>query len=166
MVKNTLLPFICVLLVSACSNNTGPAEKREFDLSFRYGVLARNELNTFNNSITKDLVLDGTVTMPLVLKPSDLARVESKMQSIDFYSYPDTFMVKIVTGGAIGFSPANTYELNVFSHGRRKSLYWSDCIVTADSQAVKLRELIALIREIVESTPEYKQLPPARGGYI
>jgi hypothetical protein len=166
MFKHATMLGLILLFLCACSHNVGPGRTREFDLSFRYGVLARNQLNTFQNTITKDLVLDGTVTVPFVIAASDLESIEARMEQIGFFGYPDAFAVKSADHIAVTVDPACIYEFSVLSHGRWKALYWSNGIVRADSQAVKLHNLITFIQGIVESTPEYKQLPPARGAYM
>jgi hypothetical protein len=166
MFKHVPMLAVSLLFLCACSDVGGSAETREFNLSLRYGILARNQLNTFQNTITKDLVLDGTVTVPFVLAASNLDSIEARMQQIGFFGYPDTVAVRSADNITATVDPACIYEFSVFSHGRWKALYWLNGIVTADSQAVKLRDLIAFIQEIVESTPEYKQLPPARGAYL
>jgi hypothetical protein len=166
MFRHVRVVTLSLFYLCACSDVGGPAETREFNLSFRYGVLSRNELNTFQNTITKDLVLDGTVTVPFVIAASDLDSIEARMRQIGFYGYPDTFAVRSGDGITVTVDPACIYEFSVLSHGRWKALYWSNGIVTADSQAVKLHDLITFIQGIVESTPEYRQLPPARGAYM
>jgi hypothetical protein len=155
-----------VLSIISCADINSPGPERDFNLSLRYGILARNELNTFENTITKDLILDGTVTIPLSLAQAELDSIEGRMEQIGFFSYPDTFIVRPRDSIRTIIMPNNTYEFKVTSRSMLKELYWDDAIIADDPQATRLRELIALIREIVESKPEYQRLPPARGVYI
>ena len=62
-------------------------------------------------------------------------------------------------------NPYSTYYFYVESAETKKELLWSDSVVNPDQDADKLRELIQLIRGIVESKNEYKKLPPTRGSY-
>jgi hypothetical protein len=165
MKSNGLLYLLAVVLVS-CSDMNAPEERGDFSMSFRYGILARNELNTFENTFTKDLILDGTVTVPFHLEAADLDTIEAKMDQIGFFSYPDTFTVGPRDSVRVFITPNSTYVFKVASHATLKALFWDDAIVANDPRAAKLRELIRLIRMIVESKPEYVQLPPARGGYL
>lgn len=125
----------------------------------------RNVLNTFENTYTKDLILDGTITVPFLLADSELQRINVKMLEIDFFRYPDTFCVPI--GDTVGMmTPCSEYRFEVSYKSSIKHLVWADCIVSEDTAAVKLRELNMLIENIIESKPAYSQLPPARGGYL
>ena len=163
--KLIILPLILTLTFISCSDSTSPIASRDFNLKFSYGVGARNILNTFQNTYTKDLILDGTVTVPFALSDSELNRISAKMTEIGFFAYPDTFIVK--TGDTVGIiTPSNTYIYDVSLKSANKKLYWNDEIINPDTQAVKLRELNTTIRTIIQSKPEYAKLPPARGGYL
>jgi hypothetical protein len=163
-----VLGLFCLFafLFVSCSDINSPGSERDFNVRLRYGVLARNELNTFRNTFTKDLILDGTVTIPFHLLQASLDSIAAKMNQIDFFSYPDTFIVRSQDSIRVSISPNNTYDFRVVSRSTVKTLFWDDAIIASDPQATKLRELVALIKTIVESKPEYQQLPPARGGYI
>jgi len=100
-----------------------------------------------------------------MLTNSDLNRILDKMNEINFFEYPDTFVVP--TGDTVTIiTPSSTYKFEVSYKSSNKYLYWSDHIVQASDNAARLRELIALIEEIIESKSEYLQLPPANGGYL
>ena len=49
---------------------------------------------------------------------------------------------------------------------RVKELRWEDEVVKEDEKADKLRGLIKLIRDIIESKEEYKELPEPRSAYL
>jgi len=51
---------------------------------FRYSVGARNELNTFNITYTKDMVKDPLVTVKLSLSEEEPNRVYQKMIEFEF----------------------------------------------------------------------------------
>ncbi len=160
-----LFSLFAFFLVS-CSDINSPLPERNFNVRLRYGILARNELDTFGNTFTKDLILDGTVTVPFHLSRADLDSIAAKMEGIGFYNYPDTFVVRSQDSMRVFITPNNTYEFKVAAQKTLKTLFWDDAIIASDPQAAKLRELIALIRKTVESKPEYGQLPPARGSYL
>ena len=64
------------------------------------------------------------------------------------------------------FTPYPTYYFRVEYNSDTKELLWHDNMLTEDEKAMKLRELINFIRNIIESKEEYKKLPPAQGGYL
>ena len=158
--------FVLLFIFVSCSDLNSPEPARNFNVRLRYGILARNELDTFGNTFTKDLILDGTVTVPFHLSQADLDSIEAKMNQIGFFSYPDTFMVKSPDSMRATIVPYNTYDFKVESGSTLKTLFWNDFIIASDPQAAKLRELITLIRTIIESKQEYRQLPPPRGAYM
>ncbi|WP_078544863.1 hypothetical protein [Litchfieldia alkalitelluris] len=52
----------------------------DFNFSLKYGVGALNEINTFKNSYTKDLVEDGTITTDLTFSKNELRNIYSEMK--------------------------------------------------------------------------------------
>ncbi|MDP2885375.1 MAG: hypothetical protein Q8P51_10185 [Ignavibacteria bacterium] len=164
--RSSILLSLFTLLCFSCSELSSPRPETDFNVHLRYGILARNEVNTFENTFTKDLILEGTITVPFYLSRDDLGSIEAKMEQIDFFSYPDTFAVNSQDSVQGIVTPNSTYDFKVRYHSTLKTLFWDDAIIASDPRAAKLRELILLIRNIIESKPEYKQLPPARGGYV
>ncbi len=146
--------------------NLSAPQNRNFNLLFRYGVKAHNELNTFCNSYTKDLILDGTITTRMILSRPELDSIEAKLVQIDLFSYPDTFVVQRKDSLVTFFTPYQTYIFKVFHQHSLKNCYWENCILSDDDRATRLRSTITYIRSIIESRREYKQLPPPRGGYL
>lgn len=162
-----IIPIIILsLILISCSGVTTKPENRGFNLKFSYGgVFAKNVLNTFQNTYTKGLILGGPKTVPFILSESDMKRISDKMIEINFYDYPDTFVVH-TDSSIVMASHYPTYTFEVSNKSSRKYLRWEDEIQNPNVQATKLRELISLIIKIIESKPEYLKLPPEEGGYI
>ena len=138
-----------------------------FNLIFKYGVGAKNELNTFEGTYTKDMIMDPSITVKLPLSQEELDRIYQKMVEIDFFSYPDKFFVSVPPGEVVGMvTPHLSYYFKVEYDSKTKELWWEDEIIKEDEKAEKLRELIKFIRDIIESKEEYKKLPPMRWGYL
>jgi hypothetical protein len=163
--KGKVLILISAAFFNSCSDSTVAPDTRDFNLKFAYGIGAKNVLNTFQNTYTKDLILDGTTKVPFFVSEEELHQIKNKMDEIGFFSYPDTFIA--VTTDSIGhhISPYATYDFEVQRDSAVKHLMWMDAIVNQNSQAIKLRELISLVRIVIESKPEYSKLPAAKGGY-
>ena len=142
-------------------------DESNFNLIFKYGVGAWNELNTFEGTYTKDMVVDPSIAVNLSLSNDELGRIYQKMIEIDFLNYPDRFSVFVPLGGAVvNMTPHSSYYFRVEYDSKVKELWWNDGIINRDEKAEKLRELIRLIIDIIESKEEYKKLPSPRGGYI
>ena len=100
------------------------------------------------------------------LEPSDFM-LESWQKEIDFFDYPEKFSVSLPPDEPIGIvTPFASYYFKVEYNSEIKELWWDDEIVNEDEKAEKLRGLINLIRDIVESKQEYKELPEPRSGYL
>lgn len=54
----------------------------DFDFSIRFGVHKRNEVNTFEGTVTKDLIADGTATSKLILTEAEMRDIFKKMQHV------------------------------------------------------------------------------------
>ena len=72
---------------------TPPPSQSNFNLIFQYGVGARNELNTFEGTYTKDMIMDPPITVNLTLSKEELDIIYQKMIEINFFGYPDEFSV-------------------------------------------------------------------------
>lgn len=143
------------------------AADANFNLIFRYGVGAKNELNTSKGTYTKDMVTDPSITTNLSLPKEDLDIIYQKMLEINFFDYTDKFSVQAPLGESIcEQTPANSYYFKVEYDYKIKELSWDDSICNKDAKADKLRELSSLIINIAESKEEYKKLPSPRGGYL
>jgi len=144
-----------------------PAETSSFNLIFKYGVTARNELNTFDGTYTKDMVMDPSITVELSLTEAELDSIYQKMVEIDFFDYPDEFSVPVEEGGLVTMvTPYSSYCFKVEYDSTVKELLWEDEIMNPNNEANKLRELIQLIRDIIESKEEYKELPAPTSVYL
>jgi hypothetical protein len=165
LMKYKLLLTAIVLLQLSCTDSGTMPQDRRFNVMVKFGIEARNELNTFNDTFTKDLILDGTSTTKLVLSQEDFDSIETRFLNIDIFSYPDTFVAQHTD--TVGFfTQHQTYILKVQLDSRWKDVFWEDSIISSNTQAMQLRETVELIRRLVEATPEYKRLPPTRGGYL
>jgi hypothetical protein len=161
----SLLLAIILFGVTSC-DNPAPVES-SFNLIFKYGVTAKNELDTFKGKFTKDMITDPSITIELSLSEVEKESIYQKMVEIDFFSYPDRFKVNVPPGELTGMvTPYSTYYFKAEYDSQVKELWWGDEITNPDQKAEKLRGLIMLIRNIVESKEEYKKLPEPRSGYL
>ena len=163
--------IIVLVLVAALLGTAGcsapPPSPSNFNLIFKYGVGARNELNTFDGTYTKDMIMDPPITVNLSLSREELDRIYHKMIEINFFGYPDEFSVSIPPGQSVGMvTPYCSYYFRVEYNSKVKELWWEDNIINQDEKAEKLRELIKLIKDIIESKEEYKKLPSPSSGYL
>ena len=134
----------------------------DFNLVFKYGVGAKNELNTFRGMYTKDMVIDHSITIRLTLSQQELAQIHQKMADIDFFNLPESFPQR----SDYFVTPSSDYYLKVQNGSRTKEVSWNSNSQLDANVEEGLCELVELIRSIVDQKLEYKILPPARGGYL
>lgn len=176
----------CLLVLFFCTISTGcnstPKNESGFNLIFKYGIGARNILDTYRGTFTKDMILDPSVTVKLILTEEELDGIYRKIAEIDFFNYPEEFSVALEPDPPVGLvTPYASYYFKVEHKGEVKELWWDDEIVWQNKwlrdskdkiffknrdEAEKLYELISIIREIIENKPEYKELPEPTGGYM
>ncbi len=145
---------------------TAPQDKatvsQDFGFILRYGVRARNELNTLKGTFTKDLILAGNSTTRLKLSGSELQEIYAEMLAMNIVDYPDILREK----SQQEVTPYLTYDLTIYYKGTSKQIYWDDQSLSKSPQAIQLRSLLNKIIRMVESKPEYKKMPAAEGGYM
>lgn len=167
-----LLVGVLALVFMSCrpAIEGAPQDNAEgFSLVFEYGVggsPTKNVLDMSRGTFTKDMVVDPPITVKLNLGENELVRIRAKMDEIDFWSYPDVLEYEMPPEGGYSVTPYGSYYFRAKRGLNVKELRWDDEHGDQSARAVKLRELIRLVREIIEFTDEYKALPEPRGGYM
>ena len=144
-----------------------PCPDSNFNLILKYGVGAKNELNTLKGTYTKDMVSRPSVSTRLCLTQEELDAIYLKTLEIDLYNFP-TRMYSPLEGGVIGeVTPYCTYYLEVRNGTANKILRWTNqhTTTTESEKYDDILELVRLIIEIIESHPEYQKLPEPTAGY-
>lgn len=141
----------------------------------------RNLLNTSINLFIKDMGTDGPpISTKLYVSKQDLTRIYNKMIEINFFDYPDKF------SSIININDPNVYCLVDLSSSvyyfkvkdgiKIKELWYDskhECYdKTKDfrkedntfkiEKVEKLKELIKLIWDVIQSNENYQKLPPRK----
>jgi hypothetical protein len=167
LILSSLLVITGCNIASAQQAAGDNPQKSDFNFIFKYGVSGGNTLDTFHGTYTRDMILDPAITIDMVLTAAEMDSIYQKMVEIDFFNYPDKFSVDVADNETkIEVAPYPTYFFKVEYSGKTKELLWHDKYVNSDAQADKLKELINLIKGIIELKPEYQALPQPSGGYL
>jgi len=169
MNKNLLIGVVVVILVvvvaivfGQSNDSTSPSMTGEtpgdFDFVFRYGVGAKNELNTFEGTYTKDMVEDPSVTIDLALSEEELMGVYQKIVELDLF---EKSTEPLETGFSV--TPCSSYYLRVQKGSEEQETSWNNCEGAVDSAFGEFTEYIT---GIIESKEGYQELPEPRGGYL
>jgi hypothetical protein len=137
-----------------------PPRKSDFNLLFKYGVEMKNELNTFDNTYTKDMILSPSITIGLYLSAEEMNQIQQELIAIDFFNCPETFPPSTERFVV----PVDSYFILVQNGSAIKEMTWN-----TNSELGSLKEnitqLARCITGIVEQRPEYARMPPPNGGY-
>lgn len=129
-----------------------------FNIIFRYGVGAKNELNTFDQTYTKDMVVDSPLIIKLKLTDNELVSIYQKINDLGFFN---TSTKPIEENMMV--TPCSSYYLKAQIDSDQKELSWNDC---RGKVSEKFQQFINYIIPIIETKKEYKELPVPKGGYL
>jgi hypothetical protein len=148
-----------------------------FAFIFEWTPCGAYTLTTFDNKLTlMRMMQPPAFTIDFTLSEQELGKIFQKMVDIDFFSYPQEFSIQLPSNVTRIYGISSRYRFDVRSGNQSKIVSWNDEFgEPADmpwraedsepgkTQAAKLRELIKLIKQIVESHPEFKKLPDPGG---
>jgi hypothetical protein len=159
----SLLITILLLVISGCSvKNTLPDEMpNDFDFLVQFGVGSKNEINTFDNTVTKDLVVDGTITEKIPLTKEEIKRIYQKMKQVNVLE-PKKLEPK---KKSCMQTPYEEDKWKIKLNGETITFYLTEEYCNPTKDAKQLFELRNYIFDIVLNKDEYKELPEPNGGY-
>ena len=134
------------------------SQPTSFNLIFKYGVGAKNELNTFDQTYTRDMVIDPPVTINFKLTDSELASIYQKINDLKLLDNNEE-----PKDGNILVTPCSSYYLKVQTDSIQKELSWDNC---RGKISDRLQQFTNYIISVIESKEEYKKLPTPRSGYL
>ncbi|AJY75629.1 hypothetical protein [Paenibacillus beijingensis] len=166
-----LLALIIVWLLTGCRTADGTGQQQsasmpetmpeDFAFSVQFGYGSRNEINTFNHTVTKDLIVNGTASAPLTFTPDEIAQIYADMRKMNIVGE------KVLKPEKVNCSvtPHSEDKWKVRINGQITYLHWSGeyCNVTEDAR--QLERLRDDIFALVKNKAAYKELPEPVGGY-
>jgi hypothetical protein len=167
--KHLLLVMLLLsglLIIAGCSKTIIEPDPQFLKIRFYYGF--GNVLNTFEQTYTKDLVLDGYITVDFWLTEAEQESISNKLHVVDFFNFPDTLIYQIDPDSImVRIEPEPGWQfLRVADENKDKIVYWRYPLPEGNEFVPRLIELKNLIIDIIESKPEYADLPAAKGGRI
>ncbi|MER2263009.1 MAG: hypothetical protein ABS934_13435 [Psychrobacillus sp.] len=136
----------------------------DFDFSIQFGVHKKNEINTFEGTVTKDLIVDGTATTEVMFTEEEMKDIYKKMQEINIVETKE-FTPEPINGMFCKQEPYEKDKWEITINGETITHFISgeDCEPTDDAK--QLIELRNYVFNIIKSKVEYKSLPEPSGGY-
>ncbi len=147
-----------------------------FNLVFRYGVGAKNELNTFKQTFKKDMVNKPSITIKMKLSDEELVGIHQKLNEVDLFNEISSYQQKLKKEQEeyeekiakwiepwLPFTeePCSKYYIKVDVNSAQKDIRW-DCQV----RAPKVKEFLQYMYRIIESQEEYQKSPTPKAGYL
>jgi len=133
----------------------------KFQFKYDFG----NIVDTFNGTLTKDLILDGSIRIPFWLTTMEQEALLTELARADFFNLPDTILA-LSRGGVVSEPNPGPNFLRVQTERHEKNVVWFYPLDLSDPNSQTVRKLSTAIWRIIESNAQYKRLPPARGGYL
>lgn len=136
-------------------------EDFDFSITFGYGEINKNEINTYEDTVTKDLIVNGTATTNIAFDLEEKRQIYDKMKELNVMGIQDLMPVN----QSCARTPYNEDVWRITVDGNLKIISWSDknCDITNDAN--RLLELRKFIQHMVEQKDAYQALPAAEGGY-
>lgn len=169
--------LLLLLVITGCSDNENntklaktvtqgtemPLEKPldfNFMVSFGYGEVTKNVIDTYTGTVTKDLIIKGSATANIIFTTGELSEIYDKMKTINIMGPKE-----LIKESGCFKTPSNEDKWKVTVNGETKNFSWTDqnCGMTEDAN--QLLELRIYIQHMVEGREAYTSLPEVEGGY-
>jgi len=174
-----LLVFVSSMLVGCAPAGQGivpkppyvPELADDFGFKFEESSCYTEILDTFSGTFTTAIGDDPSESIDVSLRLSNdqMKAVFDKMIEISYFSYPEIFEVPTPKSGEMAMvSPAMHFHLAVRNGGVDKSVDWliQSKLPKNHREITQLLGLIQMIRDMIKSSPEYKQLPERGFGCL
>lgn len=140
-------------------NNMPEGMPNDFDFSVQFG--GKNEINTFENFVIKDLISEGTASTEIILTQEEMEKIYQKMREINILEPKEL----IPENTSCIQMPYGEDKWKIKLNGETQTLYWNGKYCETTDYAKQLIGIRNFILDIVKSKDEYKKLPEAKGAY-
>ncbi|WP_168120182.1 hypothetical protein [Paenibacillus sp. HB172176] len=168
MIGAAVLLLLLVLVLDGYNNREAIAVLPEempsdFDFSVRYGITGKNEINTFTDEVTKDLVADGVAKTSFAFSEDEIQSIYEQMRAIPISDKLD--MSVSLSRYTCSQMPYSEEHWTIILNGKTYNYDWSEehCATTEDAK--KLKALRQFIFNLVKEKEAYISLPESVGGY-
>lgn len=174
-----LLPcMLLIVIVSACNESNKDFDKvndaavqempeempSDFGFSIQFGIGKSNEIDTFNDTVTKDLIEGGTVTVAIALVDEEMTDVYEKMKEINIVGRKK-LIPEPINGTSCEQEPYEEDEWKIMISGETITHSVSGTYCEPTSDAKQLLELRNFVWRKVIAKEKYRALPESKGGY-
>lgn len=136
----------------------------DFGFSIRFGVGKNNEINTFEDTVTKDLIEEGTATVNVTLTEEEMNEIYEKMKLVNIVEIKN-FIPEPINGNICAIEPYEEDLWEILINGETITQYVSDAYCEPTNDTTQLIDLRNYVFSLIKSKEEYIILPESKGGY-
>ena len=152
--------------MNSCSPNVIEISDDEQFIKVYYKNEMNDVLNTEEKTYQKNLILDGYIKTKMLFTKEEQTKVLEKAEKINFFLLPDDLSVKVDTTCISGVESQFGKQIIQIAFGQKfKKVIFVECSKLLYPEYSNLfNELLSIIITTIKNKPEYKALPPRRGG--
>ena len=141
-----------------------------FVLSYGYGDLNTNILDTYNGKFTKDLIMNGTATIDFTLPDEAKREIYEALIKYGVHEMPE-LLTNETRDGKYMMEPSPSYKMffTYTAGGVTHSVSWpkgrEDTLRELPNQNNNFISFVRGVARYMEKTEEYAAMPKAEGGY-
>jgi len=175
-------PVLVVLLVvafSGCENSDRAVVQQaesmptDFNFTLKFGYAGKNVIDTYQGTFTKDLIINGTETIPFVIPEEKMKEIYASFVANSIIDLPgdiNTAAEIPIEAITVWTTPADSYSLIYTCKGVTQTILCEDGgpwdADTGPPEVYhRLKGFISFVREYIYSTEDYQNMSPAEGGY-
>ena len=132
----------------------------DFGLSLNFGYYGKEEVNFYNNTITKDLIEGGLSTINFNPDDKILKDIYKKLKDQNIAGIKGN-----LKNNNKDILPPRKYILTFTLNGENYTILGDDTMNFDSKESKDFIEFVNYIIDYVMNTEEYKSLPDATGGY-
>ena len=174
MRKTAMVLFAVCMLVGLAYRNASIEMPDNFGFSIDFGTYGKNNIDTYNNTFTKDLISAGTKTIHFTIPADKMREIFEAFIEHRIYELPNDINaeVELVIGERYtSWEPSERYSLTYTFNNETRTIVCEDGGPWyADSGPPDSRDrlvaFVAFISEYILNTNEYRRMPHAVGGYM
>lgn len=164
--KLSWLSFVVIIILSGCSKDSvkdiNDEMPEDFNFSIIYGTYGKQKIDTFNDTVVKDLVEDGTIEANIAFTEQEMKDIYNEMTTINIMG---ELVVESENEKECDMSTPSFTKWNIQMDGKTKSIYTKNYCDGYPEDALKLVRLAENIHSILINKEEYKELPESNGYY-
>jgi hypothetical protein len=180
MPKPFIIAVVSLILMTALagcnSESTDPESTTlgqmpsDFNFALDYGIGGKNNVDTYNGTFTKDLVINGTETIQFVIPADKMQEIYTAFMEYKIPDLPDNINAHVsIEEEMLHIIPANNYAFSYTCNNETRTIICDDGGPWNTSGPSELRDrlvdFVDFVREYIHGTEEYQNMSPSEGGY-